>query len=424
MEQIRIALLGYGTVGKGVADLIEMNREILKKNCDKELIVKKILVRNKERHKISLETDNRFTTDFEEIINDENIDILVEVMGGIHPAVDYMARGLEKKKHIVTANKMALAIEGEALFELAKKQDCHLFYEASVGGAIPVIRQVNESLNGNQIKSVEGIMNGTSNYMLTKMSKEGMGFEEALKIAQDLGYAEADPTADVGGYDTLYKLVVLSSLAFQTKVDYKKVYREGIEQIGKRDIEFAQSMGYAIKLLAIGKEENGQLELRVHPTMLPLTHPLACIDDVYNGFCVTGNAAGDIVTSGRGAGALPTASAVVSDLLAVAKEAPQDYLIVGEKSEKPIQSIEDVKIGFYIRLTIVEEPGVLKAVTDIFEDKNIVIDNLVQEKISKGIADLCLLTGETYEKEVNEAIFLLKQVDSVQEINSKIRITS
>ena len=279
MKKVNIALLGLGNVGRGVWMILNSNKEEVFKRSGYEVVVSKILVRDIEKDRGVEVPKELLTTDFNDILNDDSIKIVIEVMGGIEPARGYMLKCMERKKHIVTANKMLLATRGDELFEKADEVGVMFQYEASVAGGIPIIQGINESLTANKVMEMYGIINGTTNYILTKMELEGLTFDEALKGAQEKGYAEADPTSDIEGFDAQYKLAILSSLAFGTKIDVESVYREGITNIKPIDIEYAKVFKKVIKLLATVKDKNGKLEMRVHPTMIPENHPLANVYD-------------------------------------------------------------------------------------------------------------------------------------------------
>ena len=317
MKKVKIALLGLGNVGRGVWNILQMNGEEIMKRSGCQVEVAKILVRDPSKARAVKVPEELITTDFDEILNDDSIKIIVEVMGGIEPAKEFILKSLGKKKHIVTANKMLLATYGDELFKKADEEEVMLNYEASVAGGIPIIQAINESLTANKIENLYGIINGTTNFILSKMELEGSDFDDVLKEAQEKGYAEADPTSDIEGFDAQYKLAILSSLAFGTKVKIDDVYREGITKITSKDIRYAKDFGLVIKLLAIAKEIDGKLQLRVHPTMIPDTHPLANVHDSFNAVFIKGNAVDDLMFYGRGAGDLPTGSAVVADIVSI-----------------------------------------------------------------------------------------------------------
>lgn len=427
MKKVKIALLGLGNVGRGVWMILNSNREEIMKRCGYEVEVARVLVRDKNKPR-GVEIPNELvTTDFNDILNDDNIKIVVEVMGGIEPARDYMIKCMEKKKHIVTANKMLLATGGDELFEKADEKGIMFNYEASVAGGIPIIKGIDESLTANKIETLYGIVNGTTNYILGKMELEDADFDDALKEAQEKGYAEADPTSDIEGYDTQYKLAILASLAFGSKIDVKNVYREGINKIEAVDMKYAKEFKMGIKLLAIAKEINGKIELRVHPTMIPKKHPLANVYDSYNAVFIKGNAVGDVMFYGRGAGDLPTGSAVVSDIVSIVRsnvdtENPNP-VVKNNLWKREILDMGDVKCKFYIRATVLDESGVLGEITAILGRQNVSIRSVIQKGDEEdGQVTIVLVTHKTNEAQINSAIKEITDLKSVYQIDNIIRI--
>lgn len=356
MKKVKIALLGLGNVGRGVYIILHKNKEEIMKRSGYEIEISKILVRDLNKNRGVEVPENILTTDIEEILNDDSIKLVVEVMGGIEPAKEYMLRAMKAKKHIVTANKMLLATEGNEVFEMAEEMGVMFQYEASVAGGIPIINGINENLTANKVNELYGIVNGTTNYILSKMELEQLDFDSVLQEAKEKGYAEADPTSDIQGYDAQYKLAILASLAFGTKIDINDVYREGITKIKPIDMKYASDFGMSIKLLAIAKDDNGRIELRVHPTMIPETHPLANVYDSFNAIFINGNAVGDLMFYGRGAGDLPTGSAVVSDIIAILRRnievENQNTIIRNNLWEKQVKNIDEVESRYYIRVTV------------------------------------------------------------------------
>lgn len=429
MRNVKIALLGLGNVGKGVWKILKMNKDEICKRSGYEIEVAKILVRDKNKKRDVDVPDSIVTTDFNDIINDDSISIVVELMGGENPAKEYMLQAMKKKKHVVTANKMVLATMGDELFETADAEGVMFYYEASVAGGIPIIHGINESLTANKIQHLYGILNGTTNYILSKMELEGVGFEDTLKEAQAKGYAEADPTSDVEGYDAAYKLAIVASLAFGTKVNINNVYREGITKISDIDIKYANEFGYSIKLLSIVKEDADGLCLRVHPTMIPKTHPLANVHDSFNAIFLKGNAVGDLMLYGRGAGELPTGSAVVGDILSILRSNVNLEAFPSVKNnlwDRKFKDIEDEQSRFYIRATVLDKPGVLGEITTVFGSNNISLKTVVQR--GKNTEDgeekvfIVMVTHKSKEKNFNEAIEKLKKLESVVAIDNVIRI--
>ena len=427
MKKVKIALLGFGNVGRGVWKILQANGEEVAKRSGYKVEIAKILVRNANKDRGVKVPDEIVTTDFNDILNDDSIKIVVEVMGGVEPAREYMLQCMDKKKHIVTANKMLLAKNGDELFQKADEMGVMFNYEASVAGGIPIISGINESLTANKIKTLYGIVNGTTNYILSKMALEGSKFDDVLKEAQAKGYAEADPTSDVEGYDAQYKLAILSSLAFGTKIDVNKVYREGITKITDTDIEYAKEFGLVIKLLAIVKDVDDKLELRVHPTMIPETHPLSNVSDSFNAVFLNGNAVGDLMFYGRGAGELPTGSAVVGDIITILRsnidiENPVP-VVKNNLWDRDIISMDDVESKYYIRATVMDIPGVLGEMTAILGKNNVSIRTVIQkgDKADEEVT-LVLTTHKCKEKEIQREIDDLKKVKAVKEIENLIRI--
>ena len=428
MKKVKIALLGLGNVGRGVWNILQMNGEEIMKRSGCQVEVAKILVRDPSKARAVKVPEELITTNFDEILNDDSIKIIVEVMGGIEPAREYILKSLNKKKHIVTANKMLLATYGDELFKKADEEEVMLNYEASVAGGIPIIQAINESLTANKIEKLYGIINGTTNFILSKMELEGSDFENVLKEAQEKGYAEADPTSDIEGFDAQYKLAILSSLAFGTKVKIDDVYREGITKITSKDIRYAKDFGLVIKLLAIAKETDGKLQLRVHPTMIPATHPLANVHDSFNAVFIKGNAVDDLMFYGRGAGDLPTGSAVVADIVSILRsDVDTENRLPVEKNNlwhKEIGEINDITSSYYIRTTVTDRPGVLCEITAIFGRHGVSLRSVIQRGRIKNEEEvgLVLVTHYTEEKQLQGAINEVKDIDAVKEINNMIRI--
>ena len=428
MKKVKIALLGLGNVGRGVWNILQMNGEEIMKRSGCQVEVAKILVRDPSKARAVKVPEELITTDFDEILNDDSIKIIVEVMGGIEPAKEFILKSLGKKKHIVTANKMLLATYGDELFKKADEEEVMLNYEASVAGGIPIIQAINESLTANKIENLYGIINGTTNFILSKMELEGSDFDDVLKEAQEKGYAEADPTSDIEGFDAQYKLAILSSLAFGTKVKIDDVYREGITKITSKDIRYAKDFGLVIKLLAIAKEIDGKLQLRVHPTMIPDTHPLANVHDSFNAVFIKGNAVDDLMFYGRGAGDLPTGSAVVADIVSILRsDVDTENRLPVEKNNlwhKEIGEINDITSRYYIRTTVTDRPGVLGEITAIFGRHGVSLRSVIQRGRIKNEEEvgLVLVTHYTKEAQLQGAINEVKDMESVKEINNMIRI--
>lgn len=428
MKKVKIALMGLGNVGTGVWMILNSNKKEIMKRSGYDVEVAKILVRNKDKKRDVEVPEEIITTDFNDILEDASIKIVIEVMGGIEPAKEYMLKCMDKNKHIVTANKMLIATEGDELFEKAHEKGIVFNYEASVAGGIPIIKGIEESLTANKIEEFYGIVNGTTNYILSKMQLERLDFDVALKQAQDMGYAEADPTSDIEGFDAQYKLAILSSLAFGTKVDVNNVYREGITKIKSIDMKYAKKFDMVIKLLAIAKENNGKLELKVQPTMIPKDHPLTNVYDSFNAIFIKGNAVGDLMFYGRGAGSLPTGSAVVSDIVAILRSnvdvANYSHIAQNDLWHREIQNISESYSKFYIRITVIDQPGVLGEITTILGKYNVSLRSVIQkgEENSRGQVTIVLFTHKTSEADVSNAIKELMNLKSVITIDNVIRI--
>ena len=427
MEKVKIAILGFGNVGTGVWKILQENRKEIMKRSNYDIAVAKILVSDiSKKREIEL-PKGVLTNNIDDIINDDSIKIVVELIGGRGQAKEYMIRAMKAKKHIVTANKLVVANWGEELFKIAEEENVLFYYEASVAGGIPIIREINESLTANRIEQIVGIINGTTNYILSKMTNDGISFDEALKEAQDKGYAEADPTSDVDGFDAVYKLAIMASLAFGTKVDHDCIYREGIRNISAVDIEYAQKFGYTIKLLAIAKEENSKLELRVHPTLIPSNHPMANVNDAFNAILIKGNAVGELMLYGKGAGDLPTGSAVVGDIISILRNnvKPSDLkAISGEEDFKEVKNSDENESEFYIRLNVKDRAGVLGDTAKIFGKNNVSITSLTQDVVHKEYVLLAFITHKSSERNIRESLKKIKELEYVNEIESIIRIES
>lgn len=424
-KTINIALLGLGTVGQGIVNVLKENNHEISQKVGFPINIKTVLVRNIEKAK-AFDDSLNLTTDFSDIINDAEINIVVEVMGGENPARQYMLQALQAKKHVITANKDVVALHGREMFEAATAHKVDFMFEASVGGGIPIIRPLKQCLTANKITEVMGIVNGTTNYMLTKMSNEGMDYNQVLKEAQEKGYAESDPTADVGGLDAARKLAILSSIAFNTKVSLNDVYVEGITKITPDDIKYAKELGYVVKLLAIAKDnvDNG-IEVRVHPAFISNKHPLSSVNDVFNAIYINGNAVGEAMFYGRGAGSLPTASAVVADVIDVARNIVHDMsgrILCTCFEDKKIASIDESISSYYIRLLVKDEPGVLALIAGAFGDQKVSLGSVIQKQKLNNQAELVLLTGAISDVNIQKALTNIKSLNVVTEVYNVIRV--
>ncbi|MES0335283.1 MAG: homoserine dehydrogenase, partial [Candidatus Magnetobacterium sp. LHC-1] len=399
-----VGIIGFGTVGSGTARILLQQGELIKKRTGIDIKLKKIADIDIKRDRGINIPPGVLTTDAYEIINDPEIDVVVELVGGFKPAKTFILDAIKQGKHVVTANKALLAQEGHEIFAEALKHNKTVGFEAAVAGGIPIIKVLREGLAANNISAIYGIINGTSNYILTKMTREGISFEDALKEAQALGYAEANPSFDIEGIDTAHKLTLLSCLAYGIELSYDKVYKEGITAITPLDIQFATELGYKIKLLAITKNIDGEVELRVHPTMIPQDYLISQVDDVLNAVYVIGDAVGETMYYGRGAGDMPTGSAVVSDIIDIAK-GYSHTLGQDNSSSLKIKDIRDVYSMYYFRFTALDKPGVLSKISGVLGDHDISISAVIQKERRAGEAiPLVVLTHKARERDVLDAV--------------------
>ena len=418
---IYAAILGAGTVGMGTYKLCQAMEDEIKHKTGARLVIKKILVRNigKKRDGIPEEL---LTDDWADIITDDQISIIVELMGGIHPAKDYVLDALKAGKQVVTANKDLIAEYGE---EVGNEAGADLQFEAAVAGAIPIIRPLKQSMAGNHITEIMGIVNGTTNYILTKMTESGMDYAEALAKATELGYAEADPTADVEGYDAGRKIAIMASIAFNSRVTFADVYTEGITKISADDIKYAKEFGYVIKLLGVAKNTDDGIEVKVHPMLIPSNHPLATVNDAFNAVFVHGLAMDDAMFMGRGAGQMPTASAVVGDIIDVCRNIVHDSCgKIGCCCYKHlnVKNIADTSSKFFLRLEIADRSGVLANIASVLGNSGVSIAQVVQKKSKDGVAELVIITDEVKEKHFNDAMAVFKGLSAVKNIAGVIRV--
>lgn len=424
MRSVKIALFGLGTVGSGVVEILRRHREDFRRHdgVDLELVACTARTRaSAERLGIG---DLYRSAD--EIFADPEIDLVIELIGGTGYAREVIERALAAGKHVVTANKAVMARYGQEIFELADAGRLNLGFEASVGGGIPIISPLKHSLVANEITSVLGIVNGTTNYMLSRMDEDGLAYDDALKEAQEKGFAEADPTADVDGFDAAAKIAILSSIAFNSRVTIDEVPTEGIRSLAPIDLEHARQMGYAIKLLAIARRRENGVDIRVHPTMLPLSHPLAAVNGVYNAIYVTGDAVGDTMFFGEGAGSGPAASAVMGDVIEVARgiTAGVDPIVGCTCTDTlPVLPIDELETQYYIRLSVADRPGVLSATSEVFSRYGVSIYSMMQSGCAEGeLADLIYVTHATQEACIRKALAEIEQLDIVHEIACVIRV--
>ena len=424
LQSIKMALLGLGTVGQGVYKLILGQKEEMPFKIVSELEIKKILVRDLSKNR--QEVDTALLTDqWAEIVQDDEIQIVVEVMGGIEPARSYILEALRAGKNVVTANKDLIAEHGKELLDTAAEHHCDLLFEAAVAGGIPIIRPLKQCLAGNHLTEIMGIINGTTNYILTKMTEEGMDFAEALAKATELGYAEADPTSDIEGLDAARKIAIMASIAFNSRVTFSDVYTEGITHISAHDIKYAREMGCDIKLLGVAKNTPTGIEVRVHPMLIPSTHPLASVKDSFNAIFVHGDAVDDAMFYGRGAGELPTASAIMGDVIDSARNIR--YHCTGRISctcykQLPIKHIDEIESRYFLRMQVEDRPGALASIASVFGNNNVSLAQIVQKSSLNNIAELVVITDNVLERHFKDSLTVLSGMFFIKEISSMIRV--
>lgn len=423
-KSIKIAIMGAGTVGGGVYKVLQMRKDEMFLRAGTDIEIKKILVKSISETRKDVDA-SLLTENFEDIINDDDIQIVVEVMGGIEPARTFILRCLNAGKSVVSANKDLIAVHGRELLDAAESNHVDFMFEASCAGGIPIIRPLKHCLLGNDITEIMGIVNGTTNYILTKMDQEGMEFDEALAKATELGYAEADPTADVEGLDAGRKMAIMGSIGFHSRITFDDVYMEGITHITSKDIKYAKEMDCVIKLLGIARNTDSGVEVRVHPTLIPKQHPLASVNDVFNAVFVHGDAVDDTMFYGRGAGELPTASAVVGDIIEVARNIKDGCLARTGCScyrELPVKQIGDIESKYFMRMMVKDCMGVLSNVAGILGNNSVSIEQIIQKPVDDHTAEIVAITDVVKEKNFNAAIQTLRNTDFVQEISSVIRV--
>ncbi len=427
-SQLNVGLMGLGVVGTGVASILLNKQESLAGVTGRPVNLKKVLVRDLTRPRVIDLPDDLLTTNAEDILADPDIHILVEVMGGVDPAESYMKQGLAAGKHVVTANKEVMAKLGPELLALARKNEASLLFEASVGGGIPIVGCLMNELAANEVISIRGIINGTTNYILTAMAQHGTSFQQALGEAQSHGYAEADPTNDIEGIDAAYKLTILASLAYRSRFQPDDVYREGISKLEPQDFQYAQELGFAIKSLAIANLEEGAVQLRVYPALLPTEHMLAKVDGVYNAVEIDGSLCGQVLFHGMGAGREPTTSAVVGDLIEAARKMGAQHaspLYINEGTTNvPVRSIDDLESRYYIRLAVADRPGVLAKIAKVLGDGQISIASVLQKDVHPETesAELVITTHPAKEAPVQKALQAIAGLEEVRRVSNTLRI--
>ena len=426
-KSIGIGLMGLGVVGGGVAKALLGKDKAIAEEIGCPLTVRKVLVRNLSKPR-SVEVDPHIlTVDPQGILADPEIDIVIEVIGGEHPALEYIKQALLNGRYVVTANKEVIAKHGSQLLEIAQERGVDILYEASVGGGIPLLLPLKQGLLANEISAIYAIINGTTNYILTRMSTEGMSFPAALKQAQELGYAEADATNDIEGIDAAYKLAILATVAFHTVVCPEDVYFQGIARLSEHDFRYAKELGYEIKLLAIAKKGDGSIEVRVHPAFIPDDFLLAKVGGVYNAVQIEGDLVGKVLFYGEGAGALPTSSAIVADVIAMARS-----ISSGRKNSaqlrfprpKAIKPISDLETRYYLRMSVADRPGVLAQIAKVLGDRSISISSVIQKEadVATQTAEIVIMTHPAREQFMQQALKEVEKLPVVKEICNFIRV--
>ena len=424
-RDVSIGLLGLGTVGSGVYRLIEERADQLAAQIGVRPRVKRVLVRDRSKPRLGIDP-SRLAATFDEIVNDPEIELVVEVMGGRDPALRYARDTLAAGKHLVMANKELLATHGETLYKEARRHGVDLLFEAAVAGGIPIIRAMQESLSGDRVTRIQGIINGTTNFIVTRMTQDGMHFARALKDAQLKGYAEADPSSDIDGLDAAYKLAVLSSIAFHAQLRVADVACEGIRNLHPQDIEYARDLGLMVKLLAEGYERDDCLELSVMPTLIPLSHPLASVSDAFNAVLVEGEWSGELMFYGQGAGQRPTASAVMGDVVRVLRDIRARHVTEApgpHRTRRAVRKLDDRTSRFYMRLQVVDEPGVLAAVALIMAREQISVQSVIQKgRSDDAVVEMVFLTHAALERNMRRAIAKLRLLPSVRDVAALLRV--
>lgn len=428
MSDIKVGLIGFGNIGAGVVKLLQQNADIIRSKVGTGITLARIADLNITSDRGVNVLPGVLTTNVNDIFTDPEISVVIELVGGYEPAKTFVLKAIEAGKHIVTANKALLAIHGQEIYAAAARKGVEVQFEASVGGGIPVLSAIKGNMSANRFGGVFGIMNGTCNYILTRMTQESADFTDVLKDAMRLGYAEPDPTFDIEGIDTAHKLAILASLCFGTRIDFKNIYTEGITKISGLDVKFAKEFGYRIKLLAIGKlTEDGQVEARVHPTMIPLYNPLADVNGVFNAIRLTGDFVGPVMFYGRGAGQSPTASAIVGDLMGLARTmqagagrriAPLGYLD-DQIKDLPVKNMDEIVSNYMLRFSALDQPGVLATIAGALGNHSISIESMVQTAHQLSDASPVPIVIKTHEAREGSIQAALKEIDQLPIICEK-----
>jgi len=422
-ETINIGILGLGTVGQGALKVLQENKEFIEQKIyPKKIILKKLVDKDKTKILPNKKLYKIFTDSAEKLINDPEIDIVVETMGGFEPAKSFITQALKKGKHVVTANKEVITKAGYEILKLAQQNKAYFLFEASVASGIPIIGALFHSLTSYKLKEIIGILNGTTNYILTKMSEEGKDYEEALKEAQEKGYAEADPSKDIDGFDAFNKIFILSAIAFRAKIDPDNIYYEGIRNITKLDIKYARELGYTVKLLALARNTGTDLDIRVHPALIPQKHTLANIGGAYNGILVRGGEFGDLTFSGLGAGALPAGSMIVSDIVEIIINYDNYHNPYNCFKKRKIKDFSQTHSPYYLRIRVKDRPGVLAEIASAFARKKVSFLSVIQKGEAGEVVDIVFLTHQAKEGNVREALKEVAFLKCVEKICSAIRV--
>ncbi|MBY0089148.1 homoserine dehydrogenase [Brevibacillus sp. M2.1A] len=425
-QSIKLGLMGFGTVGTGVVRIIQAHQEDLQKQTGLSIEVSRILVQDAEKSRNIPSMESALTTDPASLLDDPEIEVIVEVIGGIHPAKEYILGALERGKHVVTANKDLMALHGAEILEKAQEKGCDVFYEASVAGGIPILRALVEGFSSDRIEKMMGIVNGTTNYIMTKMSKEGAEYSEVLKEAQALGYAEQDPTSDVEGFDAARKMAILATLGFRVPMKLEDVDVKGISSVSKEDIAYGKQLGYEIKLLGLARRDEEAIEVSVQPTLVPKSHPLASVNGVFNAVYVHGEAVGETMFYGPGAGELPTATAVVSDLVTVVKNRKLGVNgrgMVAPYKEKVLKEDSEKFSKYFLRIVVADKRGVLAQITQLLADKNISLEQVIQQPFNNGReAEIIMITHLSSKSDMDAVLAYMEQMDIVSTVQSCYRV--
>ena len=426
-RDIGIGLMGLGGVGGGVAQVLSSKAQALCSLAGSSLSLRRVLVRDPGKSRSFDPPPQLLTTSPDDILDDPDIHIVIEVIGGESPAHEYISKALTRGKHVVTANKEVIGRHGPDLLKLSGLHRVALLYEASAGGGIPLISTLSQDLSANDISGITAIINGTTNYILTRMAQDGLDFQKALAQASELGYAEPNPSDDIDGTDAAHKLAVMATLAFHADVRSDDIYREGISRLTARDFQYAKELGYVIKLLAIGKNNGDSIQVRVHPALLPQDLLLAKVDGVFNAVQIDADVAGRILLYGRGAGPMPTASAIISDVVKIAKSISSgqaDSWSPPAIYSKKIQLMEDIETQFYLRLTVEDTYGVLAQITRIFGENRISLASVIQKRTDEkaGTAEIVLMTHPALERAMRKAITQMEGLKAVKEIGNVVRV--